>query len=556
MSNDCGRLGRDGEAVPPARLLPGRFPLLWALLPVVAGYLAADSGIRIPNALLWAGAVAGALVAALAALRPRGPASRDTPWALAFCVAVFCAGALWHTLACPPPPDRAGLPPREAILSVRVDELFSARFGALSGIGTVVGAPNHLGELEGARIQFRATRPGEDPGFDLGATVRLRGVLENTPEDGGGFFRHLRQKGVPFMLSRARAEAVEVPASAFRMACTRARSRVAAALGVGVDEAGAARLSALMLGRTGLLPESERTDFRRAGATHLFAISGLHITGIAAGLLWATRRVRVRDAFATPAVLGALWLYVQMAGAPPSAMRAWLMAASMFGAVLLSRGARPASGLVFAALVTLLADPAALRDPGFLLSYLVVAAILFYAVPAARALEAAWRPWRFVAPDALGPLRRGVIALRVPVFGALATSLASTLAGGPLVAALFANAAPVGLVANLLLVPLSAPPVILGFVSSALGVFGVPAAAAPFNAVGAFFMKMLAAGAHAAASVPGGSWKTGDPAAWAPVPAGMAVLVALLALPPRPDRSPWRYALLPAASLAAFLLCA
>ena len=554
--NDWETIGPQPQekSPPPARHLPGRFPLLWVLLPLLAGYLAALADIRIPVTLLWAAAVAAACAALAAAFRKGDAKHHDTVWATAFCTGVFCAGVLWHGVACPPPPDRGSLPAREAVLSVRVDELFATRFGATSGIGVVTGAPRHLQELEGARLQFRATRGTGDPGFDLGATVRLRGVLENAG-DGEGFAQYLKRRGVPFTLSRATSEAVEIPATAFRRACTRARERVSQALETGVDEAGAARLKALMLGRTALLPEEEREDFRRAGATHLFAISGLHITGIAAGLLWAARRLRVSDTFAAPAVLGALWLYVQMAGAPPSATRAWIMSAALFGAAALGRGARPAAGLTLAATGTLIAEPGALRDPGFLLSYLVVAAILLYAVPGARALETAWRPWRFVPPDALGMRRRLVLAARRPALGALATSWACTLAGAPLVAALFGNVAPVGLAANLALVPLSAPPVILGFLASALGAAGAPALAAPFNAGGAFFMDLLARGAHLAARVPGGAWTTGACPAWSPAVGGVTVLAALLAWPVRPDRSALRYLTLPIVSLAAYAIC-
>ncbi len=575
------------KAPPPARLLPGRFPLLWVLLPLIAAYCVAESRIQIPDTLVWfVGALAtcAALVAAFTgrtgAPSPavaNGPAdlpgdiSRQSSvspatagdgapalpyarlWPVGFLPGVFSAGLLFHSLACPPAPDRAGFPPREAILSVRVDELFSSRHDAVSGVGIVAEAPAHLADLAGARIQFRVTKHERNPAFDLGATVRLRGILDNAP-GGEGFARYLRQRGIPLTLSRAKLESVDAPASAFRQACTRARARVAEALAVGVDNDGATRLAALMLGRTGLLPQAERDDFQKAGATHLFAISGLHITGIAAGLLWASRRIRIPDAFAVPAVLAALWLYVQMAGAPPSAMRAWYMAAAMFGALILNRGARPFAGLVCAATFTLLIDPAALREPGFLLSYVVVAAILFYAVPAARELEKRIHPWSLVPPDALGWWRTKILDARRPVFAACATTFAATFAGAPLVAALFGNFSPVGLVANLAMVPLAAPPVIFGFLASVCGVVGFPALAAPFNAVGAHFMDWLATGANLAARVPGGSMKMSVVAPWAVTFAGVAALGALLVFPVRPDRSPWRYAILPGVVAGVFVV--
>lgn len=559
MSNDSEHeepVSVEKTRAPAARLMPGRFPLLLVLLPVVAAHLAASACTEIPDKALWGFSIAAGLAALIAAVRSKenSPEARASHAAL-FLPAVFCTALLAYRAALPAPPDRSGLPPREAVLTVRVDELFAARFGAISGIGTVTGAAEHLAELSGSRIQFRVTKHADDPDFDLGASVRLRGLLENAPE-GDGFARYLRGRGVGLTLAKAKSEAVEIPASGFRKACTRVRERVAEALTRGVDKPGADRLAALMLGRTSLLPKSEREDFQKSGATHLFAISGLHITGIAAGLLWATRRLRIKDGVAVPLVLGALWFYVQMAGAPPSAMRAWFMAAAMFGALVLNRGARPAAGLVFAAVITLIANPTALRDPGFVLSYVVVAAILFYAGPAARRLETSVTPWRFVAPDALGPVRRRILKMKRPVFAACTTTFAATFAGAPLVAALFGNLSPIGLFANLALVPLAAPPVICGFIASAFGAAGLPAAAAPFNAIGAVFMHALAIGANLAASVPGGSFKMNIDAAWAPALAGIVVLVALLAVPVRPDRPAWRFAVLPAVAFGVLIIFA
>lgn len=559
MSNDLedeAPVSVEKKRAPAARLMPGRFPLLLVLIPLVAAHLSASACTGVPDTALWGFAIAAGIAALSCAIRAKEkPPRAGALHAALFLPAVFCAALLAHREAMPTPPDRTGLPPREAVLTVRVDELFASRFGAISGIGTVTGAPEHLAELAGSRIRFRVTKHDGDPDFDLGASVRLRGILENAPE-GDGFARYLRGRGVGFTLSKAKSENIELPASAFRKACTRVRERVADALTRGVDKPGADRLAALMLGRTSLLPKSEREDFQKSGATHLFAISGLHITGIAAGLLWAARRLRIRDGVAVPLVLGALWFYVQMAGAPPSAMRAWFMAASMFGALMLNRGARPAAGLVFAALITLIADPAVLRDPGFVLSYVVVAAILFYAGPAAQRMETAVTPWRFVPQDALGPVRRFILKMKRPVFAACTTTFAATLAGAPLVAALFGNVSIVGLFANLALVPLAAPPVIFGFISSAFGAAGLPAAAVPFNAVGALFMHALAIGANLAASVPGGSFKMNVGSPWAPALAGVAVLTALLACPVRPDRSAWRFAVLPATALIVLMIFA
>lgn len=529
----------------PARLLPGRYPLLWVLAPMLVGYAAVFAecapAIGVALGLGW-------FFAGLAWAGVRFFSGRPWVWQGSFLAAVACVAMAYAGWSMPPPPTRAGLPPREAVLTVRVDELFISRFPGKSGIGTVVSAPGHLRELEGIRIRFSVTKGHDSPAFDLGAEATLRGVFDAVLGE-EGFARYLRLRGVDYSLTRGKLDAIERPASAFRQACTAARGRVERALAVGTDPVGAARLAAMTLGRTGLLPEEEREDFRRIGATHIFAISGLHITGIAAGLLWCLRRIRIRDAYSVPTLLVLLWLYVQMAGAPPSAMRAWWMTSAMFAAPALGRAARPAAGWVLAATVALVLDPGALREPGFLLSYWVVGAILFYAVPLVREVDRRWRPWRWIAPDALGLRRRALLALRKPVVAAVATGWAASFAGAPLVAALFGLVSPVGFFANLMLVPLAGPPVVLGFLSALLATVGVGWATGPFNAVAAWFMSALAVGARAAAALPGGSWELS--AASPSVTGGVAAcsIVSLLALPIRPDRTAWRVLFAPVVSL-------
>lgn len=531
----------------PARRLPGRYPLLWVLAPLIAGYLVAMAGWTPPRAMLLAvpGLAAGAWFFAKIPRR----------WMPFWTTGVLLLSASWYDRSRAPVPDRAGLPPREAVLTVRVDELFQGTPTSISGIGRVTDAPVHLREMEGARLAFRTVQGKPDAAADVGATLTLRGVLENVP-DADGFSRYLRRRGVSYTFSRAVTVRVDEPPSRLRRACTEARGRVSAALAQGVDARSAARLSALMLGRTSLLPKAEREDFRKSAATHLFAISGLHITGMAAGMLWASRRLRIAETLSAPATLAILAGYVLMAGAPASAMRAWIMTAALFLAKPASRPARPATGLALGATVTLIVDPAAARDPGFLLSYVVVAVILFYAVPLAAMLEERGRPWRFVPPDDLGRIRTAALAARRAFLSAFATTFAATLSGMPLAAVLFGTFTPVGLPANLALVPLSGPPVILGFISSTLGVAGLGAWSAPFNRVASWFLSALAEIAHVVATIPGGSWTCRITADWAVAAAALTPVVVLLAWPVRPDRSWRRVAAMPAAALLVTALVA
>ena len=158
------------------------------------------------------------------------------------------------------------------------------------------------------------------------------------------------------------------------------------------------------LGLRQALPAAQREALREAGLGHVIAVSGLHV-GIAA---WLVGRVLLRLATAlggtTWVGVVASWIfvtgYVVLTGAPPSAVRAGLMASA---AGIGDAVGRPAHGLVLlaaASAVMLVVRPAWLLDAGFQLS--VVAMAVLVQTPAdAGLVRSTWRVTWGVVPVAL-----------------------------------------------------------------------------------------------------------------------------------------------------------
>jgi len=188
---------------------------------------------------------------------------------------------------------------------------------------------------------------------------------------------------------------------------------------------------AVLLGKSRALEPGERTTFRRSGASHLVAVSGLHVGLVAllASLVLAPAPGWVRGA----GVVGASWLYAGLAAWTPSAVRA---AALALGAVLSGslRRPRPAS-LGFALAIPWLfwAQPGLSRSLGFQLSAGAVAGIL-------------------VAVDLAGPLAG--TPLRA-LAGAVVVSLGAQLGTLPLQLAAFGAVAPFATLPNLIAIPLA-----------------------------------------------------------------------------------------------------
>jgi len=191
--------------------------------------------------------------------------------------------------------------------------------------------------------------------------------------------------------------------------------------------AGVAR--ALLLGDGHAVDEGAKEAIRGAGLAHLLAVSGLHVALVVALVVWVSRRVaRVRgwrdgDRWAAlcgiPAALG----FATLAGGAPSAWRAATMATIALTLVALRR--RP-SGVAIAGLAALVfagLEPSDAVRPAFLLSICATAAIVTARL-ADDALRAAWQvSWR------------------------------STVATAPLVVWCFGELPPLGVLANVVLVP-------------------------------------------------------------------------------------------------------
>ncbi len=252
-----------------------------------------------------------------------------------------------------------------------------------------------------------------------------------------------------------------------------ARAEGALARGMPAREAELAR--GFVLGRDERIDPQTVDDFRRAGLSHLLAVSGENVTLLAllAMPLLAALGMGLRERLLW--VLGLIAVYVPLTGAGPSIQRAGVMGAMGVLATLAGRRASRLYALAVAAILTLAVDPRVATDVGWQLSFAAVVGILLLAAPirAAIATRIGWGGWR-------GALAEGV-----------AVTTSATLATAPLIAYDFGTVSTATLVANLLAMPAVAPAMWLGMASAAAGqVPGFPVEA--FNAVNALLLGYIA----------------------------------------------------------------
>lgn len=147
-------------------------------------------------------------------------------------------------------------------------------------------------------------------------------------------------------------------------------------------------MEATLIGETSKLEKIWTEHFRRTGTYHMLVIDGLHITVLAAFLLFLLRLCLVPELSALAITSAGAWLYALVAGFNAPAVRAAGGFTFYLACRFFYRRRRLLNLLAAVAILYLLWDPGLLLDPGFQLSFLCVAAIATLAVPVLDATSA------------------------------------------------------------------------------------------------------------------------------------------------------------------------
>lgn len=162
-----------------------------------------------------------------------------------------------------------------------------------------------------------------------------------------------------------------------RLKALKWRSMLAKRLPAAGEEDTEAVLAAMVLGDKSALTPQLRQTYSQTGASHLLALSGLHLSVI---YLLLTRLTQGRRRFWLLQVLVvfAIWAFALLTGLSPSVVRAATMLTVYALFELGGRRHAPLGVLSFTAIVMLLADSSALFDIGFQLSFMAMLGILLF----------------------------------------------------------------------------------------------------------------------------------------------------------------------------------
>lgn len=284
-----------------------------------------------------------------------------------------------------------------------------------------------LGETQRVLVDARLQRPigfRNPGGFDYPAHLRREGIL---------LVGHARADRITALTPDAPPWPVAVKRWAVGVIATR------------LPETSAALLAGLLLGERSALPREIDESFRRAGVYHILAVSGFNVALLAGAVFGGLAMCGIPRRGAAGVAAGVLVGFALVVGGQPSVLRATVMGLLLLAALLLDRESQLPNALALAVLALLLWRPGDLWEPGFQLSFAATAGIVYLGPVITARLIARGAPARLAA--------------------AVAVSLGAQAAVTPLMLAHFNQFSLIGVVANLLVVPLAAVATTLGMVT-------------------------------------------------------------------------------------------
>lgn len=307
------------------------------------------------------------------------------------------------------------------------------------------GRARRLSVGDGMRIVSELREPENyhaDSNFDYRRWMSVHGFVATT------FLLPSSWQSLPVSLdSLSRTDRLSLRAMRLRESLL---SRIHSLRGMSAEER--AVVAAMTLGdKSGLTGELKET-YSVTGASHVLALSGLHLGIIYFILTLLFSRCRVH-AMGQAVVVVTIWGYVFMVGMPASAVRAATMFSLCSLVSMLNRDRMSLNTISFAAVVMLAANPLYLWDVGFQMSFMAVIGILVFYNPFYRCLSGR-RVW-------------GVRMFR-RLWALTSVSVAAQLGVAPLIAYYFGRFSCYFILTNIIAVPLTTLIIYFTFILFAL----------------------------------------------------------------------------------------
>ncbi|MEM7302502.1 MAG: ComEC/Rec2 family competence protein [Pseudomonadota bacterium] len=409
--------------------------------------------------MLWAPAV---LVVVLAAVAVRLDIARARGrWFLIFCL-IFAGLSVAKVRT-----EFAATPMLASEIATGVSGIIVARDVRSNGSVRYTIAPKKIDRWEGRLppfVRISQRKPNEllEVGATMSAFARLSPVGGPLVPRGFDFAFHAYFSGIGangFMLGSPKRAGPSPSSMSLHtrssVAINQLRSAVRGRIEAAIPGHTGALAAALIVGDRSGIPSEVNDHLRRAGLAHILAISGLHMVLVTGTVLYVIRfgfalfpglilRFPAKKLAAAGALIVAT-IYLLLSGMGIATQRAFIMLSVMLIAVLADRRAITMRNVAIAALIVLIIAPQSLVSPSFQMSFAAVAALV--------AAYEVWRSREHREKSTFGWLNAARNASGW-VGGLTMTSLVAGTATSVYAAYHFYRIAPLGLIANVLAMPI------------------------------------------------------------------------------------------------------
>lgn len=145
-----------------------------------------------------------------------------------------------------------------------------------------------------------------------------------------------------------------------------------------VGGSGGSLCCALFLGNRSLLSDNIQKDFSRAGASHILALSGMHMSIIMGLLNFILTQIRVKKKVRAVLLSIIAIFYLALTGFSISATRSVIMLITVYIAALCSHQSDTLTSLFAAGSVIIFFSPGAVIDPGFWMSFAATMGLIVF----------------------------------------------------------------------------------------------------------------------------------------------------------------------------------
>ena len=162
-----------------------------------------------------------------------------------------------------------------------------------------------------------------------------------------------------------------------------------------LDKMTAKMCSALFLGNKDDLPDNVTRDFSRAGASHVLALSGMHMSIIMGLLMWFLKKLRINHKLIAIVLSFVAVFYLLLTGFQISAARSVIMLLCVYMAILLQGTPDSLTSLGLAGMILMLIFPGSVVDAGFWMSFSATLGIIVYSKSFSEYVKLLLEPYDF-----------------------------------------------------------------------------------------------------------------------------------------------------------------